>query len=110
MALKLCLERLLPPRKDRPISLNLPEVKEASDVPMALNALLAAVSQGDITPSEAGILTGLVGTTHKAIISLLPEPEKWSLPEEAYRDPEARMAILKYMQVIRKYKKIPPAI
>ena len=33
VALKLCLERVLPPRKDRPISLKLPEVKTVSDVP-----------------------------------------------------------------------------
>jgi hypothetical protein len=91
MALKVCLDRVLPPRKDRPISLKMPKVKEASDTPQALNAILAAVSQGDITPSEAGILAGLVGATNKAIANLPPSDEG-ALPVEAFEHPQVREA------------------
>jgi len=33
VALRLCLERLLPPRRDRPINFPLPKVEEAADLP-----------------------------------------------------------------------------
>lgn len=60
MALRLCLERVLPPRKDRPISLSLPPLKGAADLPQALGAILAAVAQGGITPAEGQVLTGML--------------------------------------------------
>ena len=42
MALRLCLERLLPPRKDRPITFDLPPLEGAQDLPQALKAILEA--------------------------------------------------------------------
>jgi hypothetical protein len=101
MALKCCLERLLPRRKDRPISLNLPKVKTQADVPQALRAILAAVSRGDITPSEADILAGLVEATHKAISQQPPEPHKGTIPKECFRDRGVRNAYLQVMAAIR---------
>lgn len=55
-ALRMCLDRLAPPRKDRPVILELPEIETASDLPRATSALLHAVAAGDITPSEASDL------------------------------------------------------
>jgi hypothetical protein len=52
-ALRLCLERVLPPRKDRPVTFSLPPIASASDAAKASAALVAAVSIGDITPAEA---------------------------------------------------------
>jgi hypothetical protein len=40
MALRLCLERLLPLRKDRPITFALPLLEGAEDLPQALKAIL----------------------------------------------------------------------
>ena len=62
VALRLCLERLLPPRKDRPISFTLPETKSAADLPKALLAILEAVAQGEITPGEGQALTAMLAT------------------------------------------------
>jgi hypothetical protein len=59
-ALRLCLERLVPPRKDRPISLDLPAIKSADDAAEAVGAVLAAVCEGRITPSEAGEVMSLI--------------------------------------------------
>lgn len=56
MALRLCLERLLPPRKDRPVILNLPEIKGAEDLPQLLDAILEGVARGEITPGEGQAL------------------------------------------------------
>src|SRR6516165_7000485 len=47
-ALRLCMDRLLPPRKDRPVSLDLPRIDSARDAPKAISALLAAVAAGEL--------------------------------------------------------------
>jgi len=66
-ALRLCLDRLAPPRKDAPISINLPPVRSAEDAVNASAALLAAVAAGDVTPDEAGRVMALL-TGHRQII------------------------------------------
>jgi hypothetical protein len=65
--LRLCLERLLPPRKDRPINFALPKVEDAADLPKALLAILEAVAQGEITPGEGQALTAMLGTYEKGL-------------------------------------------
>jgi hypothetical protein len=59
-ALRLCVERLVPPRKDRPITLELPPIESAADVADAMAAVLRGVAEGRITPSEAIAVTGLI--------------------------------------------------
>jgi hypothetical protein len=66
-ALRLCLDRLAPPRRDTPISIELPAVKSAEDAVAASTAVLAAVSAGEITPDEAGRVMALL-TAHRAIV------------------------------------------
>jgi len=66
VALRLCLERLLPPRKDRPITFPLPPIKEVEDLPKAMGAVLRAVAQGELTPSEGQILTLMIEAYRKA--------------------------------------------
>ncbi len=53
MAMHLCLERVVPARKDRPVSFALPEITSASDAARAASAIVAAVASGELTPSEA---------------------------------------------------------
>src|SRR5829696_2272138 len=53
VALRLCLDRICPPRKDRPVRFDLPELRTAEDAKLAASALLKAVADGDLTPSEA---------------------------------------------------------
>src|ERR1700712_4315724 len=65
-ALRLCMERILPPRKDRPGTFPVPPNTSASDALTALSALLAAVSSGDLTPSEASEIGKLVDGYVKA--------------------------------------------
>jgi hypothetical protein len=66
-ALRLCLDRICPPRKDRPISLELPKVETIPDIVTAIGVILEAVAAGDITPSEGTALAGLLETKRKAI-------------------------------------------
>lgn len=66
-AIKLVLERVLPPRKDALIELELPKVEKAEDVVSAISAIMEAVARGELTPSEGRILTGMVDNLRKGI-------------------------------------------
>lgn len=49
-ALRLCLERLQPPRKERSIQLMLPPIQTAKQICEAMGAITTAISEGQITP------------------------------------------------------------
>src|SRR3954467_908935 len=50
VALRLCMDRLLPALRERPVSVDLPEMASPKDVVAASGALLQAVSVGEIAP------------------------------------------------------------
>jgi Family of unknown function (DUF5681) len=60
-AIKLCLERLLPPLRERPLRLDLP-LRSPGDADAAILELLEAVRRGELTASELQALTRLVAT------------------------------------------------
>lgn len=66
-ALRLCLERLVPARRERLIDLPMPEVKTAQDARVALSSVLVAVGDSQITPGEGEILTRIL-EAHKRVI------------------------------------------
>lgn len=66
-ALRLCLDRIAPPRKDMPVSFALPPIKSAADTVAASASLLVAVAAGDVTPDEAGRVMALL-TAHKLLV------------------------------------------
>lgn len=67
LALKLCLERLSPAPRDRPISVSLPAVTSAATITDALAGILAAVAAGTITPSEGAALANLAEGIGRAL-------------------------------------------
>jgi hypothetical protein len=66
-ALRLCLNRLAPPRRDRHVFFELPKIENAKDAAGAITAMLEAVAAGDLTPSEASEVTKLLDTYVKGI-------------------------------------------
>jgi hypothetical protein len=66
-ALRVCLDRIAPPRKDRLVLFELPPVSSAADTAKAAAALLEAVAVGDLTPAEASELGKLIETYIKAL-------------------------------------------
>src|SRR5262245_12667494 len=66
-ALRVCLDRIAPPRKDRPVMFELPPITSAADAAKAAAALLEAVALGDLTPAEASELGKLVEAYVKAL-------------------------------------------
>ena len=66
-ALRLCMDRLAPPRKDRPVMFELPTITCAADAVKASAALVTAVAIGDLTPAEAGELGKLIEAYVRAL-------------------------------------------
>lgn len=59
-ALRLCMDRLLPPRKERTIQLNIPPITTLQDTLIAVEAIATAVCAGEITPTEAMAMTKVI--------------------------------------------------
>ena len=66
-ALRLCLDRIAPARKDAPITFTLGPIKTAQDVVAASSSLLAELAAGEVTPDEAGRVMSLL-SAHKALV------------------------------------------
>jgi hypothetical protein len=66
-ALRLCLERLLPPRKDRPVAFEFPQIDSVEDAPKAMAAIASAVADGALTPIEAAELSKVVEGYTRAV-------------------------------------------
>jgi hypothetical protein len=66
-AARLILDRLVPPRRGRPVALSLPEVIKASDVPAALAAVLVGMGSGELTPDEATAVSAVIEVQRRAI-------------------------------------------
>jgi hypothetical protein len=62
VAMRICIDRLLPPRRDRPVVFELPKIESANDVPVAAAAILAACAAGSLSPGEAAEIFGLLST------------------------------------------------
>ena len=53
-ALKLCMDRLLPPAKERPLeAFSLPQLNDQRSVLEALDTIAGKLSQGELLPAEA---------------------------------------------------------
>jgi hypothetical protein len=66
-AARLVLERLVPPAKERPIVLKLPDTGSAEGIAEAQSAIVQAVATGDLLPGEAATLAGIVEARRKAL-------------------------------------------
>ncbi|MBI1415684.1 MAG: hypothetical protein GC146_00525 [Limimaricola sp.] len=66
-AIRLCMERILPPRKSRPMRVTIPKINGPEDILKAVNAILIFVSSGRITTDEADALLRTVEAARKAM-------------------------------------------
>jgi hypothetical protein len=69
-ALRLCLERIAPARKSRPIRLELPTIENAEDVAAAMSAVVSSVASGDIDTDEGTALAGIIEIKRRSIETL----------------------------------------
>jgi len=66
VALRLCLERIIPPRKSRPVGIALPAIEAPSDIVSAFKAVTEAVANGELTPDEAQSFGSLLESNRRA--------------------------------------------
>ena len=66
-AMRLCLERVIAPRRDRPVHFDLPPIADVADVAKAMAAITAAVAEGAITPGEGAEVAKVVDAYLRAL-------------------------------------------
>jgi hypothetical protein len=67
VALRLCLERIIPAAKERTIALALPPTTTMEGVSEAFDTVMGAVAIGTITPTEAATFAGILEKKRTAI-------------------------------------------
>jgi hypothetical protein len=66
-ALRLCLDRIIAPRKDRPVAFELPKIEKIGDAAKSMAAILNAVASGKVSPSEGGEISRIVDSFAKSL-------------------------------------------
>jgi hypothetical protein len=69
-ALRLVLERLIPPVRERRLALDLPKIETPAGITAAIGAVLEAVGAGKITTSEGQAIAGLLESQRKSLETL----------------------------------------
>ena len=67
IALRLCLDRVLPARRERPPNFALPPLRSVADAAPAIATILAAAASGEITASQADTLSNLIEAFLRAV-------------------------------------------
>ncbi|HXO90506.1 MAG TPA: hypothetical protein VN849_06920, partial [Stellaceae bacterium] len=62
-----CIERILPPCRERTVKFALPPIESAADIAPAMKAVTSALAAGVITPGEAATIAAVVDTFVRAI-------------------------------------------
>lgn len=86
-ALRLCLDRIAPPRKSRKVAFDLPAINSAADLAPAFSAVVTAMAAGELAPDEAMTIAGVLEMKRKAIETV---------------EIERRLAVLEASQASRK--------
>ncbi len=81
-AIRLCMDRLAPPRKEEPIAFELPPLEKPADSVAAAATLVAAVAEGELTPSEAAKLAKVIEVYVRAIETKIFDERLASLEKE----------------------------
>lgn len=66
-AMRLCIERIAPLRKGRPMAFPLPATKTPDDIVGALGAVVSLMAAGELSPEEAEAIASVVEIKRKAI-------------------------------------------
>ena len=88
-AMRLCMERVLPPCRERTVKFSLPPIEAArtgkscgpspQDVSRAMDAVTSALARGEITPGEAETIAGVVDTFVRAIETTKKDGSRFNL-------------------------------
>ncbi len=67
IALRLCVERLIAIRRDATLDLKLPSTRTAKGLDKACDALLQAISRGEVTPEQGESLRAILDSRRRII-------------------------------------------
>lgn len=66
-ALRLCLDRIVAPRREQPVSVDLPPIDSPADIARAMEGLIVAATRGQITAGDAFALSQTIATYLRAV-------------------------------------------
>jgi len=66
-AIRLCMDRLAPVRKDEPVAFELPPIEKPADIVAATASIVAAVAAGELTTSQAAELCKVIDVYVRAL-------------------------------------------
>ena len=66
-ALRLCLERILPPVRERPVFVDLPDISNSESIDKVSAVILQAVAVGELLPGEGIMLSRIVETRRQSL-------------------------------------------
>jgi hypothetical protein len=84
-ALRLCLERIVPPRKDAPVAFDLPAMQCAEDAAKAAGTVLQGVALGELTPAEGTHVMALIDAYRRILETTEIEQRIAALEAEALK-------------------------
>ena len=93
-AMRLCMERILAPKRERAITIDLPVIETAGDARKALAVVTAELGEGSITLGEATKLVALIDRVVRLI-------ERVAKLEQKERDAEEAEALVRKMRASR---------
>ena len=82
-ALKLCLERIVPRRKSRAVTFDLPRIDRVEDLGNAIGSVLQEAARGRLFLDEAAALIGMMEARRKSIETIDFEKRLQALEAEA---------------------------
>jgi Family of unknown function (DUF5681) len=89
-ALRLCMDRLMPARKDRPIKLSLPPIDTVQQISLAVGKVAKAIGDGEITPIDGEVFTNVL-VAHKDIVAQLDFAQRFEDMQRRLADLEGRV-------------------
>ena len=84
-AMRLCMERMLAPKRERPVAIDLPVIETPADARKALAVVTAELAEGDLTITEATRLIGLI----QRMLRLVGQIEKMEQADREENDARA---------------------
>ena len=86
MALKLCLERIVPKRRSRRVVFDLPPIDRIEDLGKAIGSVLQEAASGQLFLDEAAALIGMMEARRKALETIDLEQRLQTLEAELAQD------------------------
>ena len=66
-AMRRCMERLVPPRKERVVCFEMPPLEKAADCIPVMAAIMRGVAGSDLTPGDAAALSKILDSYTRAV-------------------------------------------